>query len=70
MVTRARKSDIDCRVASTPGSVPSSSAGDHVLENGRQQHVDLSCSFMSSTMEEEQLDIKWYFENEVSTHIK
>jgi len=39
-------------------------SGPHVLENGRQQHVDLSCSFMASRLEEEQLDIKWYFENE------
>ena len=39
--------------------------GPSVLENGRQQYVDLSCSFHYEVAEYKQLDIKWYFDNEV-----
>ena len=39
--------------------------GPSVLENGRQQWVDLACSFTFSSPEYKQLDIKWYFDNEV-----
>merc|ERR1719195_2572198 len=38
--------------------------GPSVLENGRQQWVDLACSFTFSSPEYKQLDIKWYFDNE------
>ena len=40
--------------------------GPSVLENGRQQWVDLACSFTFTSAEYKQLDIKWYFDNEVS----
>ena len=40
--------------------------GPSVLENGRQQWVDLTCSFTFTSAEYKQLDIKWYFDNEVS----
>ena len=39
--------------------------GPSVLENGRQQWVDLTCSFTFTSAEYKQLDIKWYFDNEV-----
>ena len=42
-------------------------SGPHVLENGRQQYVDLTCSFQFKPEEYKQLDIKWYFDNEVSS---
>ena len=40
-------------------------SGPRVLENGRQQYVDLTCSFRFQAAEYKQLDIKWYFDNEV-----
>ena len=40
--------------------------GPAVLENGRQQWVDLACSFTFASAEYKQLDIKWYFDSEVS----
>ena len=44
-------------------------SGPSVLENGRQQYVDLICSFQFEPAEYKQLDIKWYFDNEVvSSH--
>ena len=42
-------------------------SGPSVLENGRQQYVDLVCSFQFQPAEYKQLDIKWYFDNEVGT---
>ena len=41
--------------------------GPEVLENGRQQYVVLSCSFNFIQKEYKQLDIKWYFDNQVPT---
>ena len=43
-------------------------SGPSVLENGRQQYVDLICSFQFEQAEYKQLDIKWYFDNEVSLY--
>ena len=40
--------------------------GPQVLENGRQSFVDLTCSFYFMPSEYKQLDIKWYFDNQVT----
>ena len=59
-----------CRTQCTGGSVGGISdvrmSGPGVLENGRQQHVDLGCSFSFASAEFKQLDIKWYFDNQVT----